>query len=158
MQKVLSRLLREDIAVELSLAPNLSRVSADPGSMDQLLINLAVNARDAMPDGGRLFVETADAVVDAAYCRVHSQARPGDFVRLCVRDEGAGMDHATLERVFEPFVRGEGGLVMSQPGVGLGLSLVRQIAARHGGDAHCLPREGGGTCFEVRLRGAPARA
>ena len=147
MQKVLSRLLREDIAVELSLAPRLSQVSADPGSVDQLLINLAVNARDAMPDGGRLFVETDNVEVDAAYCRVHSQARPGRFVRLCVRDEGAGMDHATLERVFEPFFTTKA----VGKGTGLGLAVVYGIVEAHGGWITVESRLGRGSRFDVFL-------
>ena len=147
LQKVLSRLLREDIAVELALAPTLSSINADPGSIDQILINLAVNSRDAMPSGGNLLLTTSDIEIDTIYCRTHPQARPGRFVRLAINDDGSGMDEATLARIFEPFFTTKA----VGKGTGLGLAVVYGIVEAHKGWISVKSTIGQGSSFEVFL-------
>ncbi|PYK98437.1 MAG: hybrid sensor histidine kinase/response regulator, partial [Verrucomicrobia bacterium] len=101
--KMLNRLLGEQITLQCNYAANLPLVLADPGMMEQLIMNLAVNARDAMPKGGQLIISTFTTEIDEDYARDHAEARAGDFVCLGVTDTGTGMDGATLDRIFEPF-------------------------------------------------------
>jgi PAS domain S-box-containing protein len=152
MERMLSRILGEDIELALDLDPELPAVHADPAQLEQVLVNLVVNARDAMPGGGRITVSTRVQEVGAGSGA--AALPPGRYAVLAVRDTGAGMDAETLGHVFEPFftTKAEG------QGTGLGLSTVYGIARQHGGTVDVESRPGGGSTFRVWLpvtRGAP---
>lgn len=147
MRRMLRPLVREDIELVISSAPELGPVRADPSQIDQVLLNLAVNAIDAMPRGGTLAIETANKDFDEDYARLHSPAHPGAYVMLSVSDTGEGMDEATQARIFEPFyttkVRGRG--------TGLGLSTVYGIVKQSDGFVWVYSEPGRGTTFKVYL-------
>ncbi|OQX19644.1 MAG: hypothetical protein BWK76_03905 [Desulfobulbaceae bacterium A2] len=145
--KMLGRLIGEDIRIADELAPGLWSVSADPGTIEQVVMNLAVNARDAMPDGGTLSIATANVLVDAEYCAQHVLARPGRFVRLTVADCGCGMGDETLAHIFEPFFTTK----QAGKGTGLGLAVVYGIVKEHRGWITVASSPGSGTLFEVYL-------
>jgi PAS domain S-box-containing protein len=146
-EKLLRRLIGEDVELVARLAPDLGRVKVDPGQVTQVLMNLAVNARDAMPGGGTLTIETANVEVDSEYARSHVPAQPGSYVQLQVRDTGVGMDEAVRQRVFEPFftTKPEG------VGTGLGLSTVYGIVKQSGGYVWVESAPGRGTTFTIHL-------
>ncbi|MFA6109094.1 MAG: PAS domain S-box protein [Candidatus Latescibacterota bacterium] len=147
LRKMLGRLLGERIVVELHLAEDLAATSADASNIDQVILNLALNSRDAMPEGGTLTFATRNLVVDEEYRRRYSQARPGRFVCLEVGDTGCGMSEEVRLRIFEPFytTKEEG------KGTGLGLSVVYGIVQAHGGWIEVESRPGYGSRFLVHL-------
>ncbi len=150
--KLLDRLIGKSIALRVSPAPQLWPVKADPGQMEQLIMNLAVNARDAMPQGGELAIETKNAEIAGAHPRLGDGARPGQYVTLVVADTGAGMDSQTQAHMFEPF------FTTKEPGkgTGLGLAIVYGVIKQLGGWIHVVSQPGQGTTFEIYLPRAEA--
>ncbi len=141
--KMIARLIGEDIRLEISMAPKLPPIRADQAQIEQVLLNLCLNARDAMPKGGELTIETKLETVDEAWCKEHKGAKPGSYVVLSVRDTGEGMDEETLHRVFEPFfTKKEQG-----KGTGLGLAMVYGIVKQHEGFIHLESKVNAGTNF-----------
>ncbi len=147
MEKMLRRLIGEDIDLDTILRPGLWNVRVDTGQIEQVLMNLAVNARDAMPGVGKLLIETENGGIDERWVRRQGYGEPGDFVVLTVRDTGSGMDEDTLSRVFEPFfsTKGQG------KGTGLGLATVYGIVKQSGGYITVESRPGGGSAFRIYL-------
>jgi signal transduction histidine kinase/ActR/RegA family two-component response regulator len=147
MGKLLRRLIREDIEFSLRLGDSLGRVKADPGQLEQVLLNLTVNASDAMPRGGKLTIETQNLVVDTKFALMHAPIEPGKYVLVSVTDTGHGMDAATKARIFEPF------FTTKDPGkgTGLGLATVYGVVKQSGGFIWVESKPGIGSCFEVYL-------
>ena len=144
--KMLNRMIGEDIDLVMVPAHNLWPVRADGGQIEQVIMNLAVNARDAMPSGGKLTIETANAVLDEDYARVHGPLRAGDYVMISIADTGAGMDSDTQSHIFEPFFTTKG-----PKGTGLGLSTVYGIVKQSGGYIWVYSEVGRGTTFKIYL-------
>jgi CheY-like chemotaxis protein len=144
-EKMLHRLIGEDIVLEFVRGPGLGHVRIDPVHLDQVLINLAVNARDAMPGGGTLRIETANARVDADFARLHPPTEPGRHVVLSMTD--TGMDTETQQHAFEPFYTTKG----TGKGTGLGLATVYGIVKQSGGYVWIESAPGKGTCFRIYL-------
>lgn len=150
--EMMRRLIGADIALQLDLAPELQPVLADPNALEQVLINLAMNARDAMPEGGTLRIATAQRELDEAYCQAHSEAKAGPYVRLTVADNGMGMSEETKAHLFEPFFTTKG----VGRGTGLGLPMVYGIVREHDGLIEVFSKVGQGTQFDIYLPVAPS--
>ncbi len=146
-EKMLSRLIGEDVQMVIEGEPTLGRVKADAGQIEQILLNLCVNARDAMPQGGQIFIRTRNVELDESYAREHRYAKPGRYVKLSIRDTGAGMDEATKARVFEPFFTTK----ELGKGTGLGLATVYGIIKQSGGSIEVDSAPGSGTTFQIYL-------
>ena len=147
MAKMLPRLIGEDIAVSTDLCADLGMVKADQSQIEQVIMNLAVNARDAMPEGGKLRIETANVELDQAYAWQHAGAKPGSYVRLTVVDSGVGMDPATLAHIFEPFFTTK----EVGKGTGLGLATVYGVVKQSGGYIWVESEPGHGASFQIFL-------
>ena len=147
VEKMLRRLISEDIQIITVATANLGKVSADAGQIEQVLMNLAINARDAMPSGGRLVIETGNVALDETYVRTNPEAHPGPHVMLAVSDTGQGMDAKTMSRIFEPFftTKAEG------KGTGLGLATAYGIVRQSGGTMNVYSEPGHGSRFTVYL-------
>ncbi|MBW1995040.1 MAG: PAS domain S-box protein, partial [Deltaproteobacteria bacterium] len=145
--KLLRRSIPRMIDIEVNLADDLKTINADPVQMEQIFMNLAVNARDAMPKGGKLVIETENVSIGEEYRNTHLGVLPGQYALLSVSDTGTGMDKEVLEHIFEPFY------TTKEPGkgTGLGLSMVHGLVKDHGGYIMCYSEPGKGTCFKIYL-------
>ena len=149
---LLEKVIGSNIEIKLNLVAELALVRADPTQVEQVLMNLCINARDAMNEGGRLIIETSAAIFDERYCAAQPFARPGSYAMLAVTDTGTGMDAATLDRIFEPFFTTK----EMGKGTGLGLATVYGIVRQHGGFLHVYSELNVGTTFRVYLPVAPS--
>jgi CheY-like chemotaxis protein len=147
IEKLLRHVIGEDIDFATRLDPALSAVRADATHLDQLLMNLVINARDAMPEGGKLTIETANVVLDEAYAQSHTGIVPGRYVQVAVSDTGYGMSEDIQRKIFDPFFTTK----EIGKGTGLGLSIVYGIVKQNGGDIWVYSQEGKGTTFKIYL-------
>ena len=147
MEEMLRRIIGEDINLITIHSSELGLVEADPGQIEQVLMNLAVNARDAMPNGGELIIETADVLLDENYCRPHPEVEPGPYVMCAVSDNGLGMEQEIVSRIFDPFFTTK----EKEVGTGLGLATVYGIVKQHRGHVAVYSVPDQGTIFKVYL-------
>src|SRR2546422_10940348 len=144
---LLKTAIGEQTELKIALTPGLQATMADPTQIEQVLMNLCLNARDAMPQGGRIVIETSNVQMGEDFCRTHSYGHPGRYVLLSVSDTGMGMDAATLDRIFEPFFTTK----EMGKGTGLGLATVYGVVKQHGGFVNVYSEPGRGTTFRVYL-------
>jgi len=144
-QATLGRLIGEDINLSFKPAPDIWNIKMDPSQLDQILVNLAVNARDAMDNGGDLAIETANVQIGRGYSMYHLDANPGDYVRLTVSDSGCGMDRQTLTNIFEPFFTTK----EVGKGTGLGLAMIYGIVRQNSGFINVYSELGYGSTFQL---------
>jgi two-component system, cell cycle sensor histidine kinase and response regulator CckA len=147
VEKLLRRTIPKMVDVKIELLADLPRINADPSQVEQLIMNLALNARDAMPDKGKLTLRTNIATLDEDYCRLHVETNPGEYVLLEISDTGHGMDKETAAHIFEPFFTTK---EMGR-GTGLGLAMVHGIVKQHNGHISVYSEVGKGTTFGVYL-------
>jgi len=147
LDKMLHQVISEDIKLVMRLAEDLGKVKVDPKNIEQVILNLVINARDAMPSGGKLFIETANVELDEAYARIHIPTKPGSFVMLSVSDTGDGMTPEVKERIFEPFFTTK----EKDKGTGLGLSTVYRLIKQNRGNIWVYSKPEKGTTFEIYL-------
>jgi len=147
MEKIMRRLIGENIELTTFPGQELGRVKADPGQMEQVLLNLVINARDAMPRGGRITIDTRDVYLDETYATKHVAVRPGHYLQIAVSDTGTGIDEVTCSRIFEPFFTTKG----PGKGTGLGLATVYGIVKQSGGNIWVYSETGRGTTFKIYL-------
>ncbi|MBT3231916.1 MAG: response regulator [Calditrichaeota bacterium] len=146
-EKILNRTIREDIEIRLDLDENLNWVYGDSTQLEQIIMNLSVNAQDAMPTGGKLLIETSNTELDEEYTKTHANVTPGNHVLLSVSDTGEGMDQELLTKIFEPFYTTKA----KGKGTGLGLSTVYGIVKQHNGSIWVYSEPGKGTTFKIFL-------
>jgi two-component system cell cycle sensor histidine kinase/response regulator CckA len=148
LMSMLRRIIGEDVEIRCRQQPGLCSVLANSGQIEQVIMNLAVNARDAMPDGGLLLIATRNVTLDEAYCREHAWAKPGHYVLVSVSDNGVGMDAEVQRRIFEPFFTTK----QVGKGTGLGLSVVYGIVKQHDALIHVDSSPGHGTTFRIYFK------
>jgi len=154
MGKMLARMIGENVSLRTIAQPGLSRIKADPSQIEQVLLNLAVNARDAMPSGGVLTIETANTYVDEEFCRRYTDVSPGEYVVVSVSDTGMGMTAEVKQRLFEPFFTTKA----LGKGTGLGLATVYGVVKQNRGTINVYSELGHGTCFKIYLPKAEGEA
>ncbi|NOX33074.1 MAG: PAS domain S-box protein [Deltaproteobacteria bacterium] len=145
VSNLLERTILKTIHIELDLPENIKTIEADPSQLEQIILNLAINAKDAMPDGGELVFQTGNKTIDKEFCKAHPGANTGEYVLLSVSDSGLGMDKEILEHIFEPFYTTK----EMEKGTGLGLAMVYSIVKSHGGYIICDSMPGYGTTFKI---------
>jgi len=145
VSQMLERTIPKMINIESHLSEDIKIINADPAQIEQIMMNLGVNARDAMPNGGRLIFETENMILDEEYCKTHSGSKPGQYVKLSISDTGQGMDKEILKHIFEPFYTTK----ETGKGTGLGLAMVYGIVKSHNGYIMCYSEPGEGTTFKI---------
>jgi len=143
LTKVVLKAIRENVKIELILDPKLPNIKADPALINQLLLNLIINAQEAIPDAGKIIIETYTRHIDEEYSMFHLDAKPGDYVVLSITDTGIGISKDIIDKIFEPF------FTTKEHGTGLGLSIVYGIVKQHDGFINVYSKPGQGTTFRV---------
>ena len=145
--KILSKMVGEDIVITTYLSAKDCIVEVDPGQIEQVIMNLVINAKDAMPNGGKIIIETAEVELDQNYVNKHMEVKPGEYVLMAISDTGEGMDEDTLSKIFDPFFTTK----KRDKGTGLGLATVYGIIKQHGGYIYAYSEKGRGTTFKIYL-------